>query len=83
MYRGENEYFKRAIKRAYKRYTGERDDKTATIADVAKFFNVPIDKERLNDYVIKDIAYDDPSISIIDTKIIFLIMLIILTMLIY
>ena len=38
MYRGENEYFKRAIKRAYKRYTGERDDKTATIADVAKFF---------------------------------------------
>ena len=68
MYRGENEYFKRAIKRAYKRYTGERDDKTATIADVAKFFNILIDKERLNDYVINEIAYDDPYISIIDTK---------------
>ncbi len=68
MYQGENEYFKRAIKRAYKRYTGERDDKTATIADVAKFFNIPVDKGRLNDYVIKEIAYDDPSISIIDTK---------------
>ena len=42
MYRDRIEYLKRAIKRTYKRYTGERQDGSASIKDVADFFNIPI-----------------------------------------
>lgn len=62
------EYLKRAIKRTYKQYTGERKDGQATIKDVADFFNIPIDSSRLEDYKVSDIKYDIPSIEIVDTK---------------
>lgn len=60
------EYLKRAIKRTYKRYIGERTDEKATLLDVAKFFNIPIDESRLEDYVVKKIDYKVPSIEIMD-----------------
>lgn len=62
------EYFKRKIKRTYKRYIGERTDKNASLTDVAKLFNIPIDEKRIGDYVIKQIDYNTPSIEIIDKK---------------
>lgn len=62
------EYLKRAIKRSYKRYTGERTDGKATLLDVAKFFNIPVDESRLDDYIIKKIDYNTPSIEIKDEK---------------
>ena len=67
MYREDRiEYLKRAIKRTYKRYIGERTDEKATLLDVAKFFNIPIDETRLKDYVVKEIDYKVPSIEIMD-----------------
>lgn len=62
------EYLKSAIKSAYKRYTGERTDKKATLLDVAKFFNIPVDEARTEDYSIKQIDYNTPSIEIKDEK---------------
>lgn len=62
------EYLKRVIKRTYKRYTGERTDGEATLLDVAKFFNIPIDESRKEDYSIKKIDYNTPSIEIMDEK---------------
>ncbi len=53
MYQDRIEYLKRAIKRTYKRYTGERTNEKTTLLDVAKFFNIPIDKSRMEDYVDK------------------------------
>ena len=62
------DYLKRDIKRTYKRYTGERTDTEATIYDVAEKFNIPVDKERLEDYSITAIDYKVPSIGIYDKK---------------
>lgn len=61
-------YLKRAIKRTYKRYTGERTDVKASLKDVTDFFNIPINEERIDDYVIKNIDYDTPNIEVLDTK---------------
>lgn len=66
MYQDRIEYLKKAIKRTYKRYTGERTDGKATLLDVTNFFNIPIDETRLEDYVVKKIDYNTPSIEIID-----------------
>lgn len=68
MYNDKIEYLKRAIKRSYKRYTGERTDGKATLLDVAKFFNIPVDESRLDDYIIKKIDYNAPSIEVNDEK---------------
>ncbi len=68
MYQDRIEYLKRAIKRTYKRYTGERTDGKATLLDVAKFFNIPVDESRTEDYSIKKIDYNTPSIEIKDEK---------------
>lgn len=68
MYQDRIEYLKRAIKRTYKRYTGERTDGKATLLDIAKFFNIPIDESRTDDYTIKKIDYTTPSIEIQDEK---------------
>lgn len=68
MYQDRIEYLKRAIKRTYKRYTGERTDGKATVLDVAKFFSIPIDEARMDDYVITNINCSTPSIEIIDRK---------------
>ena len=62
------EYLKREIKRNYKRYIGERTDAPATMLDVAKHFNIPIDENRLEDFSVKNIDYKTPSIEIIDNK---------------
>ncbi len=63
----EEEYLKRAIEMAYTQYIGA--DGKATIADVAKFFNIPIDKLRLTDYEIESINYNDElSIKLVDKK---------------
>lgn len=62
------EYLKRAIKRTYKRYIGERTDGEAKLLDVAKFFNIPVDESRTEDYSIKKIDYSTPSIEIMDEK---------------
>lgn len=66
MYSDKIEYLKRAIKRAYKRYTGERTDETATIKDVADYFNITLDESRLEDYEITNIDLKGPSIEIRD-----------------
>lgn len=68
MYQDTVECLKRKIKMAYERYTGERTDGKATLLDVAKFFNIPIDDSRIEDYVVKKIDYNNPSIEIIDEK---------------
>lgn len=68
MYQDRIEYLKKAIKRTYKRYTGERTDGKATILDVAKFFNIPVNESRMDDYVINNINYSTPSIEITDRK---------------
>lgn len=68
MYQDKIEYLKRAIKRTYKRYIGERTDEKATLTDVAKFFNIPIDESRLTDYQIIKIDFKEPSIEILDTQ---------------
>lgn len=68
MYQDRIEYLKRAIKRTYKRYTGERTDGKVTLLDVAKFFNIPIDKSRMEDYIVEKIDYTTPSIQIKDEK---------------
>lgn len=68
MYQDRIEYLKRAIKRTYKQYTGERKDGEASIKDVAHFFNIPIDEERMEDYSVSAIDYNTPSIEIIDRR---------------
>lgn len=68
MYNETIDYLKRAIKRTYKRYIGERTDGKATIADVADFFNIQLDESRLEDYSVKEIDYSIPYIQIIDEK---------------
>lgn len=68
MYQDRIEYLRRAIKRTYKRYIGERTDGKATLLDVAKFFNIPVDESRMGDYVINNINYSTPSIEITDGK---------------
>ena len=60
------EYLKRAIKRTYKRYIGERQDGEASLKDVADFFNIPIDEKRIENYSINKIDYNVPSIELID-----------------
>lgn len=68
MYNDKIEYLKRAIKRTYKRYIGERTDGNATLIDVLKFFNISIDESRIEDYKISKIDYNTPSIEVFDTK---------------
>lgn len=68
MYQDKIEYLKRAIKRTYKRYTGERTDRKTKLTDVAKFFNIPIDESRLTDYQITKINFKEPSIEILDMQ---------------
>ena len=68
MYQDRIEYLKRAIKRTHKQYTGERKDGEASIKDVAHFFNIPIDEERMEDYSVSAIDYNTPSIEIIDRR---------------
>ncbi len=62
------DYLKRVVKRTYKRYTGERTDGTATIADLAKLFKLPLDEENLADYEIKSFDNKIPSIEILCRK---------------
>ena len=62
------DYLKRAIKRNYKRYTGERTDGKATLMDVLKLFNISVDESRIDDYLIESIDYSVPSIKVIDKK---------------
>lgn len=62
------DYVKRVVKRTYKRYTGERTDGTATIADLAKLFKLPLDEENLADYEIKSFDSKIPSIEILCKK---------------
>lgn len=62
------DYIKRAIKRTYKRYTGERTDGKATIQDVAKFFNIPICEENQDDFEIVNIDFKIPVIEVLNTK---------------
>lgn len=62
------EYLKRAIKRTHKMYTGERTDGKKTLKDVARYFNIFIDESRIDDYVLKGINYNNPSIEIIDNR---------------
>ncbi|HBA38048.1 MAG TPA: hypothetical protein DCY94_04945 [Firmicutes bacterium] len=62
------DYIKRVIKRTYKWYTGERDDGKASITDVAKWFDIKLDEERLEDYSIREFGFDIPSIEIVDSK---------------
>lgn len=66
MYKDRIEYLKRAIKRTYKHYTGERSDGEASIKDVANFFNIPIDETRLDTYSINEIDFKIPSIELKD-----------------
>ncbi len=62
------EYLKKEIKEAYERYMlGRKDDKVALL-DLAKFFNIPIDGNRIKDYVVDSINFDYPSIRIFDAK---------------
>ena len=68
MYQDRIEYLKRAIKRTHKQYIRERKDGEASIKDVAKFFNIPIDERRMEDYSITEIDYKRPSIEVIDRK---------------
>lgn len=68
MYQDKIEYLKRAIKRTYKRYTGERQDEKSSLKDVADFFNIPIDDSRLEDYTITKIDFNTPSIELLDNK---------------
>ncbi len=62
------DYIKRAIKRTYKRYTGERTDGKATIQDVAKFFNISICEENQDDFEIVNIDFKIPAIEVLNTK---------------
>ncbi len=63
------EYLKSVIKRVYKQYTVERTDGQSTLADVAKLFNIPIDKSRLADYEIRTINFNDKlSLDLVDRK---------------
>ena len=62
------DYLKRVVKRTYKWYTGERTDGTATIADLAKLFKLPLDEENLADYEIKSFDSKKPSIEILCKK---------------
>ena len=68
MYQDKIEYLKRVIKKTYERYTGESTDKKATLLDVAKFFNIPIEESRIEDYVIKNFDEVTPSIEIVDKR---------------
>ena len=68
MYQDKIEYLKRLIKRTYKRYVGERKDGTASLKDVASFFNIPIDESREEDYEINKINFEKPFLELIDKK---------------
>lgn len=63
--RSELGYLIRKIKRTYKWYTGERTDGTATILDLANLFKLSIDEDKLEDYEVKSIKFDNPMIEII------------------
>ena len=65
------EYVKRTIKKTYERYIGKSHDEKATLLDVAKFFNTPVEKSRIEDYAIKSFDEETPSLEIVDKKILF------------
>ena len=68
MNKSEIDYLKRVVKRTYKWYTGERTDGTATIADLAKLFKLPLAEENLADYEIKSFDSKIPNIEILCKK---------------
>ena len=56
------------LKSTYKAYSGEKKDKSVSLKEVAEFFNIVIDESRLEDYVIKCINLETPSITLFDNK---------------
>ncbi len=62
------EYLTKIIKKNYERYLGEGTDGKVTLLDIATSFNIPIDQTRVQDYMIQNIDYNEPSIEIVDTK---------------
>ena len=68
MYQEKVEYVKRTIKKTYERYIGKSHDEKATLLDVAKFFNIPVEKSRIEDYAIKSFDEETPSLEIVDKK---------------
>lgn len=65
------EYVKRTVKKIYERYIGKSYDEKATLLDVAKFFNTPVEKSRIEDYAIKSFDEETLSLEIVDKKILF------------
>lgn len=61
-------YLKRVINRTHKMCIGEKTGGTATIADLAKLFKLPLDEENLADYEIKSFDSEIPSIEILCKK---------------
>ncbi len=68
MYQDKIEALKREIKRTYKRYMEETADKKATLLDLAKFFNIPVEESRIEDYVVKSFDEVTPFIEIVDER---------------
>ena len=65
MYQGNIEVMKDTIMEAYERYSkGEKD----ALLDLASFFNIPVNEERLNDFNIIDFDYENLSIKVNDEK---------------
>lgn len=62
----EIEDIKKKIKKAYKKYTTEEKDKKILLSELAKFFNIPIDEKREQDYIVNKIDCNTPEIKIID-----------------
>ena len=65
------EYVKRTVKKIYERYIGKSHDEKAKLLDVAKFFNTPVEKSRIEDYAIKSFDEETLSLEIVDKKILF------------
>lgn len=56
------------IKRKYECSITEKTNSKVLIKDLANFFKIPIDKERIEDYQINTINFDDISIEITDSQ---------------
>jgi len=54
------------IKMSFYKWHGEREEKS--LEELASYFNIPIEEKRKDDYIIKRLSFDDPSIEIYDKK---------------
>lgn len=68
MYQMKLKQFKKLVEKYYQRITGKRKDKKAYISDLCNLFNIKVDNNRVEDYIIKELNVSIPYIKVFDKR---------------